>query len=167
MPSHRNPIDGVYCTAAPTHMGIRAQGNIVEGWECNIYWGCETANAVAGWMWGWGLAWRRDHYWVKGYDHFTGSMSKVPALKQNVVLLQCSLQEARDWPWLQCSSNRLDLSSMPEQETDVLLSLVSTAAPHLHSNCNSVQLCAALCNCAIMQNTTNDPPAPGYCWTRV
>ena len=30
MPSHRNPIDGVYCTAAPTHMGIRAKGNIVE-----------------------------------------------------------------------------------------------------------------------------------------
>ena len=84
--------------------------------------------------------------------HFTGSMSRLPALKQNpfnnVVLQQCSPLEACDWPRLQCSSNRLDLSWMPEQESDVLVSLVNTAAPPLHSNCNSVQLCAILCNYA-------------------
>ena len=75
-------------------------------------------------------------------------------------------------PRLQRSSTRLDLSSMPE--TEVLLSLVSKA---LHPRsalklqlCNFVQpgvfklqLCASVRLCAIMQKSTNDPPAPGYC----
>ena len=177
MPSHRNPIEGVYCTAAPTHMGIRAQGNIVEGWECAaIYIG--GANADAGWRWKGLGRWGRAHYWPLGemmWSHFTGSVSR---LHKKIVLQQCSPPEASDWPRLQCSLNRLDLSSMPGWE--VLLSLVN--AEHSNWNCASVKPCNwtqlrtimqlpstlqlgvfKLQLCAIMQKSTNDPPAPGYC----
>ena len=131
-------------------MGIRAQGNIVEGWERNIYWGCECR------CWLHAVPERDEEENIIGWnamitcqiDPFQNSLKYCTLLFYNNVHHQQKHVIGLNFKWIRFKFN----AWVRDGSSSVTCQLCSASKLQL---CNCVQVCATvckLCNCATACN---------------